>query len=451
MPHALVVDRNAESLERIRQVLSAQEFSSDAVHSSASARDLLLRVRPEVLIINLNGKNIARRAKLFHFLGESHLADVTQIFLLSSSPSYVQAVEGMRVGASDIFAYPDDLDKLGEALASFRQEMACEASDEDAVHKSGRGLMLGESPPMQRLYTMLRKVAPSDVSVFLCGESGSGKELVAHTIHALSPRSHCPFVAVNCGAIAAELAESELFGHVKGAFTGAHKAHTGLFQQAEGGTLFLDELTEMRLDLQVKLLRVLESRAFQPVGGEQTLRTDVRILASSNRNIQEAIEEGLLREDLYYRIAQFPLDIPSLRERGDDIALLAEAFLAELCREHNVSKQFSEEALDALRIYHWPGNVRELRNVVARAFLLAGTRVELDDLPGELIRGEPAAGDHLRLSVGQTLEDVERRIILATLDHHQGNKTVTAKELGISLKTLYNRLKRYEQHRDTAR
>ncbi|MCB1676152.1 MAG: sigma-54-dependent Fis family transcriptional regulator [Halioglobus sp.] len=445
MPHALVVDRNEESLERIRALLTAQEFSLDAVHSSAAARDVLLKVRPEVLLINLNGKNIARRAKLFQFLSESDLADVTEIFLISSSPSYVQAVEGMRVGASDIFAYPDDLDKLGEALAMFRQEMACESTDADEAHKSGRGLLLGESPPMQRLYRMLRKVAPSDVAVFLSGESGTGKELVARTIHQLSPRSHCPYVAVNCGAIAAELAESELFGHVKGAFTGAHKAHTGFFKQAEGGTLFLDELTEMRLDLQVKLLRVLESCTFRPVGAEETLTTDVRIIASSNRNIREATEEGLLREDLYYRIAQFPLEIPSLRERGDDIVLLAEAFLAEQCRKHNVTKRFCEEVLDVLRIYHWPGNVRELRNVVARAFLLAGNQVTLDDLPGELIAGESTAGEFMRLSMGQTLEDVERRIILATLDHHHGNKTVTAKELGISLKTLYNRLKRYQR------
>lgn len=446
MLQALLVDRNEGSLEKVREVFSAHGFSTDVVQSSAAARDLLLRTRPEVLLINLDGKSITHRAKLFTFLNESNLADVTEIFLMSSSPSYVQAAEGMRVGASDIFEYPCNLDKLGEALARYKQRMTCDALEQNEAHKSGRGLMLGESPPMQRLYRIIRKVAPSDVSVFLVGESGSGKDLVARTIHELSSRNKCPYVAVNCGAIAAELAESQLFGHTKGAFTGASKAHAGFFEQAEGGTLFLDELTEMRLDLQVKLLRVLENHTFQPVGAERAKSSNVRIIASSNRNIDEAIGQRVLRQDLYYRIAQFPLEIPSLRERSDDIVLLAEAFLAEECEANNVAKHFSNEVLDVLRIYHWPGNVRELHNVVARAFLLAGSEVMLDDLPGELISGESSAGDFIRLSMGQTLEDIEKRIILATLENHDGNKTLTAKELGVSLKTLYNRLKRYEQH-----
>jgi DNA-binding NtrC family response regulator len=446
MLQALLVDRNEGSLEKVREVFNAHGFSIDVVQSSAAARNVLLKARPEVLLINLDGKSITRRAKLFTFLNESNLADVTEIFLMSSSPSYVQAAEGMRAGASDIFEYPCNLDKLSEALTRYKQGMTCDALKQNEAHKSGRGMMLGESPPMQRLYRIIRKVAPNDVSVFLVGESGSGKELVARTIHELSSRNHCPFVAVNCGAIAAELAESQLFGHTKGAFTGASKAHAGFFEQAEGGTLFLDELTEMRLDLQVKLLRVLESQAFQPVGAERAKSSNVRIIASTNRNIDEAIGQGLLRQDLYYRIAQFPLEIPSLRERSDDIVLLAEKFLAEQCEANNIVKHFSDEVLDVLRVYHWPGNVRELRNVVARSFLLAGSEVILDDLPGEMISGESSAGDFMQLSMGQTLEDIERRIILATLEHRDGNKTVVAKELGISLKTLYNRLKRYEQH-----
>ncbi|WP_298447463.1 sigma-54 dependent transcriptional regulator [uncultured Marinobacter sp.] len=319
------------------------------------------------------------------------------------------------------------------------------SSDSDEIgHTSGRELLVGESLPMLDLYRTIRKIAPGEISVLINGESGTGKDLVARTIHALSPRRDGPYVAVNCGAIAAELAESELFGHMKGAFTGATSVHNGFFKQAEGGVLFLDELTEMRLDLQVKLLRVLESQTFQPVGAERPQSSDVRIIASSNRELSDAMANGQLRRDLYYRVAQFSLDLPPLRQRGEDVVLLAKAFLEEQCSGGSVRKQFSDEALDILRIYHWPGNIRELRNVVARAFLLADTEIGLKDLPGNLVSAQSTTPDELHLPDGQTLEDVERRIIVTTLHAHNGNKTTAARDLGISLKTLYNRLKHYE-------
>ncbi|WP_158007619.1 sigma-54 interaction domain-containing protein [Marinobacter sp. X15-166B] len=412
--------------------------------STEEARDTILRARPEVLLINLDGDDIGLRTTLLNFLTQANIADVTQIFLMSRSPSYLQAAEGLRVGARDIFEYPSQLTRLAEALGQYKSEMKCDQSGEKAVHKSGRGLLIGESPPMLQLYKTIRKVAPSDIAVFVSGESGTGKDLVARTIHALSHRSHCPYVAVNCGAIAAELAESELFGHVKGAFTGAAGARKGLFEQAEGGTLFLDELTEMKPDLQVKLLRVLESHTFQPVGAERVQPCNVRIIASSNRELAEAVAEGQLRKDLYYRVAQFAMEIPPLRQRGEDVVPLAKAFLADHCRFYKISKEFSEDALEVLRIYHWPGNVRELRNVVARAFLLADTEIMVEDLPANLLARPPIASDYLRLPAGQTLGDVERQVILTTLHNHKGNKTTAAKELGISLKTLYNRLKEYE-------
>jgi len=443
VPHALLVDNNPESLTHIVEIFRTHDFSVKSVSDTDEARDVILSARPEVLLINLDGKDISSRARLLTFLAHAKVADVTQIFLMSSSPSYIQAAEGMRVGARDIFEYPGHLNRLAAALNLYKKEVSCEGSRKEVIHKSGRGLLIGDSLPMEHLYKTLRKIAPADISVFLSGESGTGKDLVARTIHALSPRSHCPYVAVNCGAIAAELAESELFGHVKGAFTGAASAHGGFFKQAEGGTLFLDELTEMKLDLQVKLLRVLESKTFQPVGAEQTQSFDVRVIASSNRDLQEAIQEGQLREDLYYRTAQFALEVPSLRERGEDVVVLAQAFLREQCEFAGVNKTFSDEVLDVFRIYHWPGNVRELRNVVIRAFLMAGTEISVDDLPNNFISEQPIFPDYLRPATGQTLDDVERNIILTTLRYHNGNKTVAAKELGISLKTLYNRLKEY--------
>lgn len=444
MPHALVVDNNPERLTQTSEIFRTHDFSVESVSDTEQARDIILSARPEVLLINLDGEDVSSRARLLTFLAHSNVADVTQIFLMSSAPSYVQAAEGMRVGARDIFVYPSQLNRLAAALQQYKQEISCENSRDKTVHQSGRGLLIGESPPMEHLYKTLRKVAPADISVFLSGESGTGKDLVARTIHALSPRSHCPFVAVNCGAIAPDLAESELFGHVKGAFTGAASAHNGLFKQAEGGTLFLDELTEMKQDLQVKLLRVLESQTFQPVGAERSQSCDVRIIASSNRDLKEAIQEGLLRQDLYYRAAQFSLEVPPLRARGEDVVRLAKAFLYEQCEITKIKKEFSDEVLDVFRIYGWPGNVRELRNVVIRSFLLAGNEISVDDLPDNFISEQPIGTDYLRLPVGRTLDDVERNIIIATLRYHNGNKTIAAKELGISLKTLYNRLKEYD-------
>ncbi len=250
--HALLVDNDPDSLTQVGELFRTYDFSVETASSTEEARDTILRARPEVLLINLDGDDDDHRTTLLTFLNQTNIADVTQIFLMSRFPSYNQAAEGLRVGARDIFEYPSQLNRLAEALHQLKNEMSCNKGAPKNVHKSGRGLLVGESLPMLHLYKTIRKVAPSDIAVFVSGESGTGKDLVARTIHALSPRSHCPYVAVNCGAIAAELAESELFGHVKGAFTGAAGARKGLFEQAEGGTLFLDELTEMKLDLRLR-------------------------------------------------------------------------------------------------------------------------------------------------------------------------------------------------------
>lgn len=296
---------------------------------------------------------------------------------------------------------------------------------------------------MNRVYRMIRKVAPTEATVFLAGESGVGKELIARTIHELSGRNEGPFIAMNCGAIPKELIESEMFGHLKGAFTGAHSSHKGYFERGERGTLLLDEVTEMSPDLQVKLLRVLETQRVCPVGGERDIDIDVRIVASTNRDPEEAVSEGVLREDLYYRLAEFPIQVPPLRERGDDIVLLAETFLRECNEREGKETRFSSEAHGVLRLHHWPGNVRELRNAVSRAHILAAHEIHPDDLPGNIPSGDTISGDYLRFPVGYNLKELERRMTLATLEHFKGDKPKSAKALGISLKTLYNRLKSY--------
>jgi len=316
---------------------------------------------------------------------------------------------------------------------------AARAASAPALGRFGR--LYGSSTVMQDVYRMIEKVAPTEATVFITGESGCGKELVARTIHERSPRARGAFVAINCGAIPQNLIEAELFGHERGAFTGANRQHRGCFERAEGGTLFLDEITEMPLEMQVRLLRVLETSRFVRVGGDGEIRTNVRVLAATNRDALDAVRDGRLREDLMYRLAVFPIVLPPLRERDGDTELLAEHFLQNLNVEGGMSKRFSRAALTTIRAYHWPGNVRELKNAVHRAFIMAEEFVELD-LSG--LACPAVEGECLRMPVGTSLAEMERQAIFATLDHCRGNKRRAAEMLGVSLKTLYNRLTAYQ-------
>jgi len=316
---------------------------------------------------------------------------------------------------------------------------AARAASAPALGRFGR--LYGSSPVMQEVYRMIEKVAPTEATVFITGESGCGKELVARTIHERSPRGRGPFVAINCGAIPQNLIEAELFGHERGAFTGANRQHRGCFERAEGGTLFLDEITEMAPEMQVRLLRVLETGRFMRVGGDGEIRTNVRVLTATNRDALDAVRDGRLREDLMYRLAVFPIVLPPLREREGDTELLAEHFLQMLNVEAGASKRFSRAALTTIRAHHWPGNVRELKNAVHRAFIMAEDMVELD-LAG--LACPAVEGECLRVPVGTSLAEMERQAIFATLDHCRGNKRRAAEMLGVSLKTLYNRLTAYQ-------
>lgn len=316
---------------------------------------------------------------------------------------------------------------------------AARAASAPALGRFGR--LYGSSTVMQDVYRMIEKVAPTEATVFITGESGCGKELVARTIHERSPRANGAFVAINCGAIPANLIEAELFGHERGAFTGANRQHRGCFERAEGGTLFLDEITEMAPEMQVRLLRVLEMGRFMRVGGDGEIRTNVRVLTATNRDAHDAVRDGRLREDLMYRLAVFPIELPPLRDRQGDTELLAEHFLQKLNVEAGTSKRLSRAALTTIRAYHWPGNVRELKNAVHRAFIMAEEFVDLD-LAG--LACPAVEGECLRVPVGTSLAEMERQAIFATLDHCRGNKRRAAEMLGVSLKTLYNRLTAYQ-------
>jgi len=305
------------------------------------------------------------------------------------------------------------------------------------------GAMVGSSQAMQEVYALISKVAATDVTVMVTGDSGTGKELVAQAIQAFSRRSRKPYLVINCGAISSTLSDSELFGHEQGSFTGANHLHKGHFERACGGTIFLDEITEMPLELQVKLLRVLESGDLMRVGGDQPVSVDVRVIAATNRPLEEALADGKLREDLFYRLNVFPIHLPPLRERQEDLDLLAEHFLFELNKVEATGKKFARPARERLRTYHWPGNVRELKNLIQRAFILAGDKITPDCLPKEVGCKGGSSESILQLKVGTSLAEAERRLILATFDYCEGNKMKTAEVLGISLRTLYNRLEAY--------
>ena len=345
---------------------------------------------------------------------------------------------------------------LLDIAADVTEAINQETRIDDVLHHLQDGLcrMRGNSSVMRRLYETIRKAAPTEARILLVGESGSGKELVADALHQLSTRADKPFIIVNCGAVSSEIMESELFGHEKGAFTGATRSHVGYFERANGGTLFLDEITEMPLDLQVKLLRILETGRFHRVGGETELEVDVRVISATNRDPKFAVDMKLLREDLFFRLSQFPVQVPPLRSRVEDIPMLAEYFLRQANVIYKQDKVFSADALVYLQQCAWPGNVRELKNAIDRACIV-GTRViesrcfNLDQVGGqariETINGQAGtdSDEDVRLAIGTSISEAEKIFILATFKKNDFDKPGTAKTLGISLKTLYNKLNKY--------
>ncbi len=429
-------------------------YETSAVGSVADARAALTRGAPDVCITDLglpdgNGLDVVRAAKAAR--------PDSAVLVLTGKGSILAAVEAMRAGAYDFLLKPLKPALLASALGRLSEHHVSLAEAHPEPAAAGRlGEMVGRSPAMQEVFRLIARVAGSEAPVMITGESGTGKEVAARTVHALSRRIRGPFVAVNCGAISPTLVESELFGHEKGAFTGAERRRAGTFEMAHGGTLFLDEVTEMPPELQVKFLRVLDTRAFRRVGGNEELDVDVRLVASSNRNLAEAVKSRSFRPDLFYRLNVFPLVMPPLRERKVDIQALASHFLSEVGeKERRGITSFEPRALDVLDRHDWPGNVRELRNAVHRAYVLSdppAIRAEaVESVLGapRPVEPQPAADQAgeswpaVPVRVGEKLEDVERKLLIATLEAVKGDRKTAAELLGISLKTVYNRLKHY--------
>ena len=437
-PTALILDDDAEHAAALALAVGKHGVDVRSYDALSDAQQLAEDTRVNVAFITLHCRGQSGLALLDH----PALQDADEIILMNAVDEPDQVNRGIAAGATYFFCKPFDPAFINSLLKDLAAEIGDTSGEALDFSIDQFGLLRGDSPPMRRLFRTMRKIAPSDTSVLLIGESGTGKELVAQSLHLFSDRAEQAYVAMNCAAIPAELFESELFGHEKGAFSGAIRRHQGFFERADGGTLFLDEITEMPVELQAKLLRVLELGQFKRVGGEEDLHSDARIIAATNRDPEVAIAEGVLREDLYYRIARFPLWIPPLRERGSDIRGLAGFFLNELNASNETSVGITEEAFQRIESYRWPGNVREMRSVLERAYILANEEIDTAHLK-DLDDSTEFSGDYIRVSANATVEEAEKKLILAALETNQGDKQKAADSLGISLKTLYNRLNDY--------
>jgi DNA-binding NtrC family response regulator len=442
MPHALIVDDDPDMVGWLQEVARLEGFTSTGAQTLQAAREQLGRRRPDVVLTDLRlpdgeGIELAR---------ELPPSDAPELIVVTGHATVDSAVAALRAGATDYLVKPAELDRVQAVLRHARKTAVLRNEIGALRHELRRlgrfGRLLGSAPSMQLLYDQLARVAPTSATVLLLGESGTGKELAALTLHELSRRREAPFLPLNCGAVSPHIIESELFGHERGSFTGADRQHKGFFERAHGGSVFLDEVTEMPMELQVKLLRVLETGSFSRVGGVTPIVCDVRIIAASNREPERALAEGKLREDLYHRLNVFPIQLPPLRQRGADIELLARHFLAELNRAEGTAKTFSADSLARLYQHGWPGNVRELRNLVQRAFIMADDVVECG-VPAGTVAPTADDGATVTIRVGTPLEEVERRVTLATLAQCGQVKRKAADILGVSLKTLYNRLEVY--------
>ena len=444
----LIVEDDPATRSGLAELVQAWGFLTDEAADGEEAMRKVTTFRPAIIVSDLvmprmGGADLLRALK-------DQLSDITLI-LLTAQGTVDSAVEAIKEGAYDYLSKPVDPQRLQILLqkAVERQDTLREvrALRRQLREQGSFGRIIGNSPGIRAVYRVIEQSAPTSASVLISGESGTGKELIAQTIHELSPRATFPFVAINCAAIPETLLESEIFGHEKGAFTGATDRRTGVFELAHRGTLFLDEIAEMMPATQVKLLRVLQERIFRRLGGRQEISVDVRVIAATNQNPQDAVNSGKLREDLFYRLNVFALDLPPLRARREDIPLLVQTFLSEFNRTNAKGiRAVDQEAMYLLERYPWPGNIRELRNVIERATILAESEfIEPRHLPPTLIsRGEESLPT-LTIAPGTTVDEAERRLILLTLDHTRNNKTRAAEILGISLKTLHNKLNRMKE------
>jgi len=484
MAHALIVDDDVDAADSLKMLVVDEQMTVAVAHTLRDARRQIAMQQPDVVLLDLQLPD-GNGMQLFE---DPQLVANSEIVLITGHASVETSVQALRLGAADYLVKPINVLQLRGLLSRLMKPAALQAEVSGLASQVGTrghfGLLWGRSAAMQRVYEQISRVAGTGITVFITGESGSGKELVAQTVHDLSRRRKQPFLAVNCGAISPHLIESEIFGHEKGSFTGAERQHQGFFERACGGTLFLDEVTEMPAELQVKLLRVLETGRFMRVGSTQSQEADVRVVAATNRQPMQAVAQGKLREDLMYRLNVFPIELPPLRDRLEDVPMLSEHFLQAIGKQEGKAKRFTPLALERLAAYSWPGNVRELRNAVQRAYVMAADeQVDEQWLPGEpggssqtgAQRGndrgtataatQPAQPEKARIPaataaspapaapadaspsvtvpIGSSMTQVEKQMILATMAHYGNHRERAAATLGISLKTLYNRLKEY--------
>jgi DNA-binding NtrC family response regulator len=440
----LIVDDDADVRTLLTSVLE-DYYDTTQASSAAALQKCFLQGAPDVILLDVK-------------LPDAHGLDLipeikkrwqdTEVIILTGQGSITMAVEAGRRGAFNFLAKPFENEKL---LADVRNAVEHkEQTEENSTLRRALETMSGAASPvfrsaaMQQVVRTVERIATADVAILITGESGTGKEVIADLVHALSPRSKNKIIKINCAALPRELIESELFGSVKGAFTGAHSDREGLFRQAEGGTLFLDEISEMPIDTQSKLLRVLQDQKVRPVGGKTDYQTNCRIVAATNRPPEEAIKDGKLREDLFYRISAISVHLPPLRERRDDIMPLANSFLKRFSAQANRPiTGFKADAIDRLTAFDWPGNIRQLQNEIQRAVLLSeDSEVAAADLSITNVKMNPGAGEEVDTSF-TLLEGVERNAIIQTLKETGGNKLETAKRLGIGRQTLYNKIKAY--------
>ncbi len=449
--HVLVVDDKRGSREALQKMIAKEGFRVSLAHDAETAAEMLGRDPANVVITDLRMPGMDGISLLKQIKRKS---PETEVILISGFGTVEAAVEAMREGAYDFLTKPLERMVVHKAIAKAveKQELLRENADLRAQLQSLRDEsgLIGNSAPMWRVKELIRQVAPTSATVLILGESGTGKELVASAIHATSDREGKPFVKLNCAALPETLLESELFGYERGAFTGAVARKEGRFRLAHQGTLFLDEIGEMPLTLQPKILRVLQEGEFERVGGTETLKGDVRIIASTNRDLERAVAERLFREDLYYRLNVISIRLPSLRERRSDIPLLVEHFVQRFAVKNNRPvRAFSREAVELMSNYDWPGNVRELENTIERAVVLSrGEILMAEDLPAHVAKGERPAEERpvgadahvVSIPVGTPLAEVERRIILETLRRAGGDKSAAARQLGIATRTIYRKL-----------
>jgi len=444
-PKLLLVDDDKNALDGLVKILTHDGYPVSGVLSGYEALSLLSKKNFDIIVTDMKLPGMGGLS-LIHEIRKKE--ESVSIVVVTAYSSVKTAVEAIKCGADDYLTKPINieelklvLEKIWERQQLIAQNRMLKEKLKDKYKSSG---LVGSTPQMKQIFHMIADVAPSTASILILGETGTGKELVANAVHCQSDRACMPFVALHCAALSEGVLESELFGHEKGAFTGAVQARKGRFEMADGGTLFLDEVGEMSLKVQVKLLRVLEKGEFERVGGEKTLKVDVRLITATNRNLEKEVSEGRFREDLFYRLNVITIHLPSLRERREDIPILSNFFIIKYTKKYKKEiKGFTPEAMESLCAYHWPGNVRELENVVERAIVLCKKNtISVDHLPGNVV---PDKDDMsvIKIPVGISLKEAEKEIIQKTLQMTRGSKKEAARILSISHRKIEYKVKEW--------